>query len=53
VREGDVILSVDNIEITSAKQFESVVTKLDKSRTVTALVRRGENVNFVIIKPSR
>jgi serine protease Do len=48
-----VILSVDNVEITSAKQFESVVTKLDKSRAVTALVRRGENVNFVIIKPGR
>ena len=53
VREGDVILSIDNVEITSAKQFEAMVTKLDKSRTVTALVRRGENVNFVIIKASR
>ena len=53
IREGDVILSIDNVEIASAKQFESVVTKLDKSRTVTALVRRGENVNFVIVKPVR
>jgi serine protease Do len=53
LREGDVILSIDNVEITSAKQFESVATKLDKSRSVTALVRRGENVNFLIIKPAR
>ncbi|KNZ31807.1 MAG: serine peptidase [Methylibium sp. NZG] len=53
LREGDVILSVDNVEITSAKQFESVVTKLDKSKSVTALVRRGENVNFIIIRPTR
>jgi len=53
VREGDVILSIDNVEITSAKQFESVATKLDKSRAVTALVRRGDSVNFVIIKPAR
>ena len=53
LREGDVILSIDNVEITGAKQFESVVTKLDKSRSVTVLVRRGENVNFIIIKPSR
>ena len=53
LREGDVILSMDNTEITSAKQFESVVAKLDKSRAVTALVRRGDTVNFLIIRPTR
>jgi serine protease Do len=53
LREGDVILSLDNTEITSARQFESVVAKLDKSRAVTALVRRGDTVNFLIIRPIR
>jgi len=53
LREGDVILSLDNTEITSAKQFEAVVSKLDKSRAVTALVRRGDTVNFLIIRPVR
>ncbi len=53
LREGDVILSVDNAEITSAKQFESVVAKLDKSRAVTVLVRRGDAANFIVIKPAR
>ncbi len=53
LREGDVILSLDNTEITSAKQFETVVSKLDKSRAVTALVRRGDTVNFLIIRPVR
>ncbi len=53
LREGDVILSLDNTEISSAKQFESVVGKLDKSRAVTALVRRGDSVNFLIIRPAR
>ena len=53
VREGDVILSIDNTEITSVKQFESVASKIDKSRAVTALVRRGDTVNFVIIRPAR
>ena len=53
LREGDVILSIDNTEISSAKQFESVVGKLDKSRAVTALVRRGDSVNFLIIRPAR
>ena len=53
LREGDVILSLDNTEITSARQFEAVVSKLDKSRAVTALVRRGDTVNFLIIRPAR
>lgn len=53
IRESDVLLSIENNEITSAKQFEALVAKLDKSKAVTALVRRGDTVNFVIIRPSR
>ncbi len=51
LREGDVVLSLANIEITSAKQLENVVAKLDRSRPIAALVRRGEVVNFVLIRP--
>jgi serine protease Do len=51
VREGDVLLSVDNTEVTSVKQFEALSAKLDKSRAVTVLVRRGDSVNFLIIRP--
>jgi serine protease Do len=53
LREGDVVLSLDNTEITSAKQFESAVSKLDRTKPVTALVRRGDTVNFLIIRPAR
>ncbi|MBX3606791.1 MAG: DegQ family serine endoprotease [Piscinibacter sp.] len=53
LREGDIILSLDNSEITGAKQFEAVVAKVDKSRAVTVLVRRGDTVNFLIIRPAR
>lgn len=53
LREGDVILSIDNTEVSSAKQFEAVVSKLDKTRAVTVLVRRGDTVNFLIIRPAR
>jgi serine protease Do len=53
VREGDVLLSVDNNEITSAKQFEAMLSKLDKARAITVLVRRGDSVNFLIIRPAR
>jgi len=53
IREADVLLSLENNEVTSAKQFEALVAKLDKSKPVTALVRRGDTVNFVIIRPTR
>ena len=52
LREGDVILSLDNSEITSAKQFEAVAAKVDKAKPVNVLVRRGEWVNYVVIPPS-
>jgi serine protease Do len=51
IREGDVILSIENTELTGAKQFESVASKLDKSKPATMLVRRGDAVNFIIVKP--
>jgi len=53
LREGDVLLSIENSEVTSAKQFEAMVGKLDKAKSATALVRRGDTVNFVIIRPAR
>jgi serine protease Do len=52
VREGDIILSIDNAEITGVKQFEGVTAKLDKTKPVTVLVRRGEWVNYVVIRPA-
>lgn len=53
IREGDVILSIDNTEVTGARQFEATVAKVDRSKPVSLLVRRGEWVNFVVVRPSR
>ena len=53
LRDGDVILSIDNTEVMSARQFGAVVAKLDKSRPVSVLVRRGEWVNYFVIRPNR
>jgi serine protease Do len=53
LREGDVLLSIDNTEVTSVKQFEALTAKLDKGRAVPVLVRRGEVVNFLIIRPAK
>jgi serine protease Do len=53
IREGDVIVTVDNVEVSSAKQFDAAVAKLDKAKPVTLLVRRGDAATFAIVKPSR
>ena len=53
VREGDVILSLENTEITDAKHFSALVGKLEKARAVSVLVRRGEWVNYLVLRPGR
>ncbi len=53
LREGDVILSVDNAEVTDAKQFAATAAKVAKARAVSVLVRRGEWVNYFVIRPTR
>jgi serine protease Do len=53
LREGDVILSVDNTEVSDTKQFAGIVSKVERSRAVSLLVRRGEAVNYLVIRPNR
>ena len=56
LREGDVILSMDNVEVTSAKQFAALAEKAEKAekgKSVSVLVRRGEWVNYVLIRTGR
>ena len=53
VKENDIIVTVDNVEVTSAKQFETLVAKLDKAKPVTLLVRTGDVAKFVIVRPSK
>jgi serine protease Do len=53
LREGDVILSIDNTEIADAKQFSTVATKAEKAKSVSVLVRRGDWTNYLVIRPAR
>jgi serine protease Do len=53
LREGDVILSMENTEVQDSHQFDSLVAKLDKTHPVSVLVRRGEWVNYLVIRPGR
>ncbi|MDQ3060183.1 MAG: DegQ family serine endoprotease [Pseudomonadota bacterium] len=53
LQEGDVIVSMANVEISSVKAFEAALGKIDKSKPITLLVRRGELAQFVLIRPAR
>ena len=51
LRAGDVLLSLDNQDITGVKQFNDLVAKADKAKAHVLLVRRGDNASFVPIRP--
>jgi len=53
VQEGDVILSIGNVPVTSARQFAATVAKLDKTKSIAVLVRRGDSANYLVIRPSK
>jgi serine protease Do len=53
LREGDVILSLDNTEVTDSKQFMTLAARVEKARAASVLVRRGEWTNYFVIRPTR
>ena len=53
LREGDIIMSLGNTEISSVKEFEAALAKHDKSKTLAVLVLRADLVQWVLIKPAR
>lgn len=53
LREGDVILSVANTQVSGVKEFEAVLGKADKSKAINVLYRRGEWSQYALIKPAR
>jgi serine protease Do len=53
LREGDVILSIDNVEVTDAKQFANLAGKTDKAKPVSLLVRRGDATTYLVIRAGR
>ena len=53
LREGDVIISVANTEVATVKEFESALAKVDKTKPVNLLFRRGEWAQYALIRPAR
>jgi serine protease Do len=52
IREGDLILAVANTEVSSVQVFESLMSRIDKSRPVSVLIRRGDGAQYVLIRPA-
>lgn len=50
LREGDIILAVANTDVSSVKEFEAVLSKIDKNKPLNVLFRRGEWTQYVLIR---
>ncbi len=53
LREGDVILAIANTEITSIKDFEAALARMEKGKAINVLFRRGEWTQYALIRPAR
>lgn len=51
LRAGDIILTMNNIDVKDAKQFTSLLGKVDTKKAVVLLVRRGDVSQFIPIRP--
>lgn len=50
---GDIVLTINDTDVTSPSQYASVVSKLDKSRPAAILVMRGDQSQWVTITPRK
>ncbi|MEJ7931872.1 DegQ family serine endoprotease [Ramlibacter sp. AN1015] len=53
IREGDVIVAIGNVEVSNVKEFEAAVGKVDKTKPIPVLLRRGELATYLLIRPQK
>ena len=53
IQEGDVVLALANNETPNLQAFEAIAAKLDKTKPVSLLIRRGDWAQYVVIRPTR
>jgi serine protease Do len=53
LREGDVIVQIANRETAGLKEFETALARLDKTKPINVLFRRGEWAQYAVIRPAR
>ena len=47
------IVAIANSEVGNVKEFEAAVGKIDKTKAVNVLYRRGEWAQYALIRPGR
>ena len=52
IQPGDLIMRIGDADIVSAKQFETEVRRLDKTKFAALFVRRGDATQVVTIRPA-
>jgi len=50
IRRGDVVVAINNVEIKTAEQFNTVMAQFERGRNVALLVRRGENSIYIPLR---
>ncbi|MEO5703159.1 MAG: DegQ family serine endoprotease [Gammaproteobacteria bacterium] len=50
IQRGDLVLSINNVEIDSTERFNTVVKSLPSDKSVPVLVQRGEGALFLALK---
>jgi serine protease Do len=53
LREGDVIVAIANTDTASVKDVEAALGKIEKSRPINVLFRRGEWAQYAVIRGPR
>jgi serine protease Do len=53
VREGDIIVAIGNTEINSVREFDAALARLDKSKPIPVLLRRGDLASYLLLRPAR
>ncbi|WP_028356354.1 DegQ family serine endoprotease [Bordetella petrii] len=53
LRPGDIVLAINNTDVTGASQFQDLVKRLPKGKAAGLLVRRGDQTQWVAVEPSK
>jgi len=53
LQPGDIVLAVNNTDVTGAEQFNKLVDKLPKGKAAGLLVRRGDQTQWVAVEPEK
>ena len=53
LREGDVILQLANVDVSSVREFDAVIAKFDKSRAMSVLFRRADWTQYTVLKAAK